>query len=225
MYRVATFAGLAVLLSACSLSMPSMPFSQSASETSGATTSSAKRAPSVALGGEPRLQRDQAIVSSTQVAKLDDKTSPGAPGQAVRGNAEGRDFSAARLDVDKARQLVNAYRAEHGLKPLALNTQLTNAAKLHSRDLAKWDRISHFGSDGTNPWDRIKRTGYNARLAAENVGTGQTSFDEALKGWRASPGHNKNLLLADAEHMGVALVYEQGTELKTFWTMVIGAPN
>ena len=39
--------------------------------------------------------------------------------------------------------------------------------------------------------------GYNAKVAAENVGTGQASLDEVIKGWQQSPGHNKNLLLAD----------------------------
>ncbi|MGE0765790.1 MAG: CAP domain-containing protein, partial [Hyphomicrobiaceae bacterium] len=118
---------------------------------------------------------------------------------------------------------INAYRKQKGLRPLQLNAALTAAAKAHSRDLAKWDRISHFGSDGSNPWDRVKRTGYNAKLAAENVGTGQVNFEEVLKGWRDSPGHNKNLLLSDAEHMGIALVQEPKSEFKTFWTLVIGA--
>ena len=71
--------------------------------------------------------------------------------------------------------------------------------------------------------DRVKRAGYKARLAAENVGTGQASFEEVMKGWKNSPGHNKNLLLADAEHMGIALVNEQKTEFKSFWTMVVGS--
>ncbi|MFL6931233.1 MAG: CAP domain-containing protein, partial [Xanthobacteraceae bacterium] len=92
-----------------------------------------------------------------------------------------------------------------------------------ARDLAKWDRISHYGSDGSNPWDRVKRAGYNAKVAAENVGTGQVAFDEVLKGWQASPGHNKNLLMSDVEHMGIALVQDPKTEFKTFWTLVLGA--
>ena len=104
-----------------------------------------------------------------------------------------------------------------------LNAALTEAAKLHSRDLAKWDRISHYGSDGSNPWDRVKRVGYKAKVAAENVGTGQASVEEVLKGWEASPGHNKNLLLRDAEHMGIALVQDPRTEFKTFWTLLVGA--
>ena len=95
---------------------------------------------------------------------------------------------------------------------------------MHSRDLAKWDRISHYGSDGSNPWDRVKRAGYPAKVAAENVGTGQVDFAEVLRGWKDSPGHNKNLLLADANEMGLALVQDPKTEFKSFWTLVVGAP-
>jgi uncharacterized protein YkwD len=45
-----------------------------------------------------------------------------------------------------------------------------------------------------------------------------------MKGWQASPGHNKNLLLKDARHMGIALVQDPKTDFKTFWTLVVGAP-
>src|SRR5262249_56500495 len=106
-------------------------------------------------------------------------------------------------------------RKRKGLPALTLQPALTEAAREHSRDLAKWDRISHFGSDGSNPWDRVKRAGYNARLAAENVGTGQVTIEEVMHGWEGSPGHNKNLLLPEAEHMGIALVQDSKTEFKT----------
>jgi len=135
-----------------------------------------------------------------------------------------RDYSSTQLDPVKARDLINQYRVDNKLKPVKLNAELTEAAKAHSRDLSKWDRISHYGSDGSNPWDRVKRTGYKARLAAENVGTGQIDFDEVMRGWKASPGHNKNLLLADATEMGLALVHDPKTEFKSFWTLVLAAP-
>ena len=134
-----------------------------------------------------------------------------------------RDYSKTALNPELARDLINQYRRDKGLKPLKLNAELTNAAKAHARDLARWDRISHYGSDGSNPWDRVKRAGYKARLAAENVGTGQVSFQEVMRGWKDSPGHNKNLLLSDAEHMGIALVQDNKTEFKSFWTLVIGS--
>jgi uncharacterized protein YkwD len=71
----------------------------------------------------------------------------------------------------------------------------------------------------------VKRTGYNAKLAAENVGTGQASLEEVFKGWQESPGHNKNLLLADASEMGIALVQDPKTEFRTFWTLVLGSAH
>jgi len=159
----------------------------------------------------PQTKRDRTPQSSyTQ------KASKGAPDE--------RQYSQTQLDVQKASRLINSYRNQHGLKPVRLNVLLTKAAKAHSSDLAQWDRISHFGSNGSTPWDRVKQTGYRASLAAENVGTGQSTFEEVLDGWKKSPGHNKNLLLRDAEHLGIALVYASNTEFRTFWTLVMGAP-
>lgn len=143
---------------------------------------------------------------------------------APEGALDDRDYSKAKLDPAEALELVNAYRAENGLKALKLDPLLVAAAKAHSRDLAKHDRISHYGSNGSSPWDRVAAAGYHARLAAENVGTGQATLAEVIKGWKASAGHNKNLLLPEAEHMGIALVQDTKTEFKTFWTLVVGAP-
>lgn len=157
-------------------------------------------------------------------AKLDDRAPAGSFERAPHGSLASRDYAATTLSAEQARDLINAYRKQKGLKPVRLDPALTAAAKEHARDLAKWDRISHFGSDGSNPWDRVKRSGYQARLAAENVGTGQIDFEEVLRGWQQSPGHNKNLLLPDAQHIGIALVTEPKTEFKTFWALVLASP-
>ena len=186
---------------------------------------------SFANSGQPtttKVSRGQAPTPTeprTKVASLDDRAPKGSYEKAPAGVLASRDYSATRLDAERARDLVNAYRKEKGLRPLKLQPALTEAARAHSRDLAKWDRISHYGSDGSNPWDRVKRAGYSARLAAENVGTGQVTIEEVMKGWQASPGHNKNLLLPEAEHMGIALVQDSKTEFKTFWTLVIASPQ
>jgi uncharacterized protein YkwD len=178
--------------------------------------------------GQPttRVSRGRVVTApKTKVASLvHDKAPKGSFERARTGALANRDYSATRLDAQRARDLVNSYRREKGLRPLKLQPALTEAARAHSHDLAKWDRISHFGSDGSNPWDRVKRAGYHARLAAENVGTGQVTIEEVIKGWKASPGHNKNLLLPEAEHMGIALVQDGKTEFKTFWTLVIASP-
>lgn len=129
-----------------------------------------------------------------------------------------------QLDPESARAAINDYRARKGLQPLTLNPRLTKAAKRHSADLARHDRISHKGSDGSNPWKRVNGAGYEPRLAAENVGAGQRSLGEVIQGWKDSPGHNRNLLLPDATQMGIALVKDPGTRYGTFWTLVLAKP-
>jgi uncharacterized protein YkwD len=223
MYRVVLFMLVALALPGCSQgsgAISSAGFSDASK--SPAVASAANRKPTAALGGEPTANRTTPA-AGTKVASLD-QAPAGSYEKAPTGALADRNYSATALDAERARELINAYRKEKGLKPVKLNGELTAAAKAHSTDLSKWDRISHFGSDGSNPWDRVKRSGYNARLAAENVGTGQSNIDEVFKGWQESPGHNKNLLLSDAEHMGIALVQDPKTEFKTFWTLVMGTP-
>jgi uncharacterized protein YkwD len=212
MYRVLVSAALSLCLAGCGMGSSSL--------TSGFANSGQP---------PPREKRSQETASIDRpatrvVAKAEDKAPKGGFEKAPIGALSDRDYSGTRLDAERARELVNAYRKTKGLRPLQLQPALTEAARAHSRDLAKWDRISHFGSDGSNPWDRVKRSGYPAKLAAENVGTGQASIEEVMKGWQASPGHNKNLLLPDAQHMGIALVQDSKSEFKTFWTLVIGSP-
>lgn len=222
MYRVFVPASACLMLAACAVGSTSLTSGFANNSESPVTASLAKRERSGALGGDPATRA--ADQRPQRVAKADDKAPAGSFEKAPAGALADRNYTATALDPERAREAVNAYRKSKGLKPLKLNASLTEAAKAHSRDLAKWDRISHYGSDGSNPWDRVKRTGYSAKLAAENVGTGQVTIDEVMKGWQESPGHNKNLLLADAEHMGIALVQDPKTEFKTFWTLVIGSP-
>lgn len=155
-------------------------------------------------------------------ARPSDRAPRGSYTKAPKNAFKNRDYSKTRLDPDTARKMINAYRISKGLKPLKLNKKLVEAARMHARDLASHDRISHYGSDGSDPLLRVQRTGYPVHLAAENVGTGQASLAEVFKGWQQSPGHNENLLLKDAREMGIALIVDPSTEYKTFWTLVLG---
>lgn len=216
MYRVLAIACVSLAGAGCSMGGANVAtgFTDNGANPS-SITRIAPSTPSLNLGGGGN--------SGTRVAALNDQAPKGTFEKAPTGALVDRDYTGTTLDPEFARDLINQYRADNGLKPLKLDPELTAAAKAHSRDLAKWDRISHYGSDGSNPWDRVKRTGYRPRLAAENVGTGQASFEEVLRGWKKSKGHNKNLLLADAEQMGIALVHDPKTEFKAFWTLVFGS--
>jgi uncharacterized protein YkwD len=216
MFRVVLPVCVSLLLAGCGMASSTVTagFADSGQPTSSVTPRLSQR------GG----LRTASAAPIDRYAKLDDRAPKGSYERAPAGALADRNYSHTSLNAERARDMINAYRKSKGLKPLKLSVTLTEAAKAHSRDLAKWDRISHYGSDGSNPWDRVKRVGYPAKLAAENVGTGQVSLNEVIKGWQSSPGHNKNLLLSDAKEMGIALVQDPRTEFKTFWTLVIGAP-
>jgi uncharacterized protein YkwD len=226
MYRVLVPALVSLLLTGCSLASSSSitaGFADGAQPTNSLPTSRTARSADTPSAVADSPAKRYASADDRIPRGADDRIPKGSFEKAPAGALADRDYGNTRLDPDRARDLINAYRKEKGLKPLKLSAALTEAAKAHSKDLAKWDRISHYGSDGSNPWDRVKRAGYNAKVAAENVGTGQASIDEVMRGWKASPGHNKNLLLGDVEHMGIALVQDPRTEFKTFWTLVVGS--
>ncbi|ODA66273.1 Cysteine-rich secretory protein family protein [Methyloligella halotolerans] len=128
------------------------------------------------------------------------------------------------LDAAKARDAINAYRETKGLKPLAVNAQLNQAAQIQAEDLAKRDLLDHDGSDGSTPSDRVKRTGYVAGLTGENIAAGQKTWEEVLQGWKDSPPHNRNLLLPDATEMGIAVAFDRETHFRSFWALVLAAP-
>ncbi len=122
-----------------------------------------------------------------------------------------------KIALDK----INTYRKKMGLNSLKLDKNLVTAALNHSNDMANSDLVSHLGSDGSDPWKRVLRTGYPAEIAAENIGAGQYNFENLLDAWKKSPGHNKNLLLTEAEDIGLALVHNKYSRMKTYWTLIL----
>jgi hypothetical protein len=111
--------------------------------------------------------------------------------------------------------LVNQQRASNGLNPLGLSQQLENAAQQHSDDQARMRSMTHDGSDGSSPGDRVERAGYNWRSVAENVAYGYGDEEECMKEWMNSPGHRENILGRDYTHFGSAVGYAGSTPYYT----------
>ena len=128
------------------------------------------------------------------------------------------------LDPNEALRLVNEYRASKGLPGLSLDGHATAAAELLVKDMASHDHMSHAGPNGADLQKRLTLAGYRYRVAAENVGVGQRSFAQMIDGWKQSPPHSRNMLLAEAKHMGIAYEYKPDTKYKTYWTLVVAAP-
>jgi len=125
-------------------------------------------------------------------------------------------------------QRTNAFRQENGLPPLAVNTQLTNAAQAYAKSLAIDDNWSHTGVDGSAPWDRIKAAGYDYSQAAENLAAGHITPASAMQGWIKSRGHRANLLAYQVQEIGVGYYYQPNdpgdVTFKYYWAQNMGTP-
>jgi len=122
----------------------------------------------------------------------------------------------------------NAFRQQNGLLPLALNTQLANAAQSYSHQMAVGDFFSHTGNDGSTPDSRIRKAGYRPRTWAENLAAGQSTPTEVVQAWIASDGHRENLLRPQLQEIGVGfftLTQDTGTQnYHRYWTQDFGTP-
>ncbi|RSS82263.1 CAP domain-containing protein, partial [Streptomyces sp. WAC05292] len=114
--------------------------------------------------------------------------------------------------------LVNKERAAVGCPALTVNEQLAKAAQAHSEDMASHTTMSHTGSDGSDPGERITRAGYEWRTYGENVAYGYSTAEQVMQGWMNSPGHRQNILNCAFKEIGVGLA-----QPNHYWTQDFGA--
>lgn len=105
---------------------------------------------------------------------------------------------------------------------LTLDTQLNTASDKFAVDLATYNYFSHTGRDGSQPWDRMKREGYNWRAAGENIAAGYTTPAAVVAGWLASEGHCKNIMSANFKNVGVGYGYNTSSTYKAYWVTDFG---
>ncbi|MEA2989117.1 MAG: hypothetical protein QOG83_1828, partial [Alphaproteobacteria bacterium] len=123
----------------------------------------------------------------------------------------------AELDAATAASMISGYRANNGLSAVTVDPQLMKLAEAQARAMAARDKLDHNVIRDFS--GRLKSSGYDARLAAENIGAGYHTLAEAFSGWRDSPPHRKNMLLPGASQMGIAAVYSPRSKYKVFWAL------
>lgn len=124
--------------------------------------------------------------------------------------------------------LINNYRQQNGMAPLALDTKLSNAAFGHSADMAINNFFSHTGSNGSSPWDRIRAAGYDyntslgENIAAGYTATGDYSAQDVFTAWKNSPEHNANMLSTNYHAIGISRYYNPASYYHWYWTTDFG---
>ncbi len=106
------------------------------------------------------------------------------------------------------------------VKPVIWNNKLGQAALQHSLDMAKKGFLSHTGSDGSNPEERLSKVGYRWSSYGENIGQGFRTPDEAVKSWLKSEMHCKKIMNPDFKEAGTAFV--KSSNRRSYWTLILG---
>lgn len=106
---------------------------------------------------------------------------------------------------------------------LRWNTQLQNAATAHSEDMASHNFFAHQSpTNGSTLRERLPAAGYKYSSAGENLGAGQTSIEQVVTEWIASPSHCAAMMKANFVDLGVSCKSNPGTAYGTYWTMELG---
>ena len=80
------------------------------------------------------------------------------------------------------------------------------------------DNLSHTGSDGSDPGERLNAVGYEWSTYGENVASGYSTEKDVVEGWLDSPGHCENIMNGNVTEMGVATS-------SSYWTQVFAKPK
>jgi len=130
--------------------------------------------------------------------------------------------------VNAARAVARDCDATHhfaAAQPVSASPALDAVALEHARDMAEHRKLGHPGSDGSEPADRVTRSGYAWRGVGENVASGQQTADAVVKSWLESPGHCENIMEPRFTEMGIAFALAPDQNPNIYWTQVFATPR
>jgi uncharacterized protein YkwD len=116
-----------------------------------------------------------------------------------------------------ALSLVNGARASAGPPVLEWNQSMAGAARSHAQDMMQHNRVSHSGSDGSTPQQRLRQFGVEFRFGSENIWTywgkvpeeGPRVMHAAMMAEPHAPGlwnHIGNILYTGYRRIGIGIV-------------------
>jgi uncharacterized protein YkwD len=129
----------------------------------------------------------------------------------------------ATLDAEAAASMISGFRGNNGLGAVTVDPELMRLANEQANAMAASGKVDH---DVGHPFaDRIRKSGYAASVAVENISAGYHTLAEAFSGWRDSPPHRDNMLNGSVTRIGIAAVYTPKSKYKVFWALILAAPG
>jgi len=149
----------------------------------------------------------------------------GTASKASAGTRAATPTSTSTLDAEEGAlcRTINDYRAKNGLGVLRVSTSLRNAAKWDTTDMAQKNYFSHTDSLGRDPFQRMTAFGYNFSTAkGENIAAGNATAAATFAQWKASAGHNQNMLGSSYKVIGISRTYSAAATYGWYWTTDFG---
>jgi hypothetical protein len=137
--------------------------------------------------------------------------------------------SAADAALDSEEQafltIINNYRAQNGVGPVAASYTLSKSAHWKSKDMGVNRYFAH--DDLTRTWvQRNRDCGYTANAyLAENIAAGNSTAQATFEQWRNSSGHNTNMLRSNHKAIGIGRAFVSGSPYGWYWTTEFASIN
>lgn len=121
--------------------------------------------------------------------------------------------------------IINAYRAQNGLKPWSVDDRLTSIASAYARHLADARQMTHELQPYGTLEKRLKDAGYSYLVAGENLGEGHSDIQDAFDGWHHSPPHDRGMRDPDATVFGIGSAYRPDDRYQAYWCLIFAKPR
>jgi uncharacterized protein YkwD len=118
--------------------------------------------------------------------------------------------------------LINKARTDAGLSALTTSSQLAAAAQGHSIDMACFSDLSHSGSNGSSPQQRVAAAGFAGSSVQEMIyasGYPQDAFDW----WMGDAIHHAIIFATGINSIGVGYAYVSDSAYGGYYTVDVGS--
>ena len=120
-------------------------------------------------------------------------------------------------------ELVNVERQKNGLAPLALDSAISNVARIKSKDMSDNNYFAHQSPTYGSAGNMLNKFGIRWSAWGENIAMGQKTPEEVVNAWMNSPGHRANILNTNYTQIGVG--FAKNSSGTPYWTQMFINPG
>lgn len=132
-----------------------------------------------------------------------------------------------QMNAIRTRPQICGHQSFAATEPITWNTRLWQAAAHHAEDMARYDFLSHLGSDSSSVAIRVNNQGYLWLQLGESIGADYQSPDNMILYWLNNSTDCATLMNPNYTEMGVACASRDDlqSQYMVYWTLVLAKPS